>query len=79
MFAIEREVLVEVDARALADADLLIESEVERLVLIDVDSLADMLAEIEALSRVDSLANMLAIWPTSVFIPVAVTMAKARP
>ena len=53
MFAIEREVLVKVDARVLADAELLIESEVERLVLIDADSLTDILAEIEALSRVD--------------------------
>ena len=48
MFAIEREVLVEVDTRALADADLLIESEIERLVLIDADSLIDTLAEIES-------------------------------
>lgn len=53
MLAIEREMLVEVDTRALADADPLIESEAERLVLIDIDSLTDILAEIEALSRVD--------------------------
>ena len=51
--------LVKVDARVLADAELLIESEVETSAN-RRDSLTDMPAEIEALSRVDSLANMLA-------------------